>query len=52
MEIWGYCRDCDRWFYCSSQEYDNPDWHCPVCGAEPVALENRAPRDKPDDARD
>jgi hypothetical protein len=46
MELWGHCRDCDRWFYCSSQEPGDRHWHCPVCGAEPAVLENRTSRDR------
>lgn len=44
MEIWAYCDDCSRWFYC-------PEWFnrtkpqpvCPGCHREPQAIENRAP---------
>lgn len=43
MEIWAYCDDCSRWFYC-------PEWFnrtkpqpvCPGCHREPQAIENRA----------
>lgn len=42
-DIWGYCESCCRWFAC-------PTWFdknavqplCPVCLAEPAAIENRA----------
>jgi hypothetical protein len=40
MEIWGRCGTCARWFYCSL--IDAEVWTCPVCAAEPVAIENRA----------
>ena len=44
MDIWGHCSTCDRWFYCPTTDGDasTTDWSCPVCGAEPVAIENRA----------
>lgn len=44
METWGFCRECDRWFYCPKW-FDKaaPQPVCPVCGAEPRAIENRPP---------
>ena len=41
--IWARCRSCTTWFHC-------PQWfdrnasapHCPACGDEPDAIENRA----------
>lgn len=45
MDIWGHCGTCDRWFYCPASDADTGGetaWSCPVCGAEPVAVENRA----------
>jgi hypothetical protein len=42
-EIWGYCPDCRRWFYCDGWfRRDLPAPTCPVCGMEPTAIENRA----------
>jgi hypothetical protein len=41
MEIWGRCGECSRWFYCDTH---SPEWQCPVCAVEPVAIENRATR--------
>lgn len=46
-DIWGLCDICDRWFFC-------PDWFdkqapqpcCPVCSAEPSAIENRGSTDR------
>ena len=42
MDIWGHCEDCERWFYCPTGAHAEPDWACPVCGAEPMVIENRA----------
>jgi rubredoxin len=45
MELWGHCTTCDRWFYCPTSGDDAGEedaWHCPVCGAEPTVIENRA----------
>ena len=45
MEIWGHCGTCDRWFYCPTNDgYANDEnaWICPVCRAQPTAIENRA----------
>jgi hypothetical protein len=45
MDIWGHCPACDRWFYCPIDDGDRqaePTWLCPVCRAEPTAIENRA----------
>jgi rubredoxin len=44
MELWGYCATCDRWFYCPTDgdTRDGDAWICPVCRAEPSAIENRA----------
>jgi rRNA maturation endonuclease Nob1 len=44
MEIWGRCAPCARWFYCPVAE-DAHEWSCPVCGSEPIAIENRAQAD-------
>jgi hypothetical protein len=45
MDIWGRCGVCARWFYCSSMDVDAAGgWRCPVCGSEPVAVENRGAR--------
>ena len=41
MDLWGRCRTCRRWFSCPLTAQDRRAWHCPVCGSEPVALENR-----------
>jgi hypothetical protein len=42
-EIWGLCGNCDRWFYCAGWfDRSKPSPVCPVCGAEPQAIENRA----------
>jgi hypothetical protein len=45
MEIWGLCRQCERWFYCDGW-FDRaaPTPTCPVCGSEPTAIENRSAR--------
>jgi hypothetical protein len=40
MEIWGRCGSCERWFYCPMSTTE--PWSCPVCAAEPIAIENRA----------
>lgn len=43
MEIWAYCDDCRRWFYCPDWfDRDQPTPVCPACCQEPVAVENRA----------
>jgi hypothetical protein len=45
MEIWGLCRECQRWFYCAGWfDDDVPMPTCPACGSEPSAIENRAAR--------
>lgn len=45
-DIWGYCATCARWFYCAGWfDKTRPQPVCPVCSAEPVAIENRSPRD-------
>lgn len=45
VEMWGRCSTCDRWFYCEGWfDKDVPAPTCPVCGAEPSAIENRAAR--------
>lgn len=42
-DIWGYCSWCQRWFACPTWfDRDRPAPTCPVCGAEPRAIENRA----------
>jgi rRNA maturation endonuclease Nob1 len=40
MDLWGQCPGCHQWFYC---DYLADEWVCPVCGREPVSIENRAP---------
>jgi hypothetical protein len=42
MEIWARCGSCARWFHCPHDARRETGWHCPVCGSDPVALENRA----------
>jgi hypothetical protein len=43
VEIWALCRDCDRWFYCADWfDKTAPAQVCPVCGADPSAIVNRA----------
>lgn len=43
MEIWGHCSGCDRWFPCEGWfDREAPAPCCPMCGAEPHAIENRA----------
>jgi hypothetical protein len=36
-ELWGFCGECERWFYCSPGQARI----CPVCGASPVRVERR-----------
>lgn len=44
METWGYCRPCDYWFHCPRWfDKEAPQPLCPLCGAEPRAIENREP---------
>jgi hypothetical protein len=44
-EIWGRCPVCARWFFCGGWfDPEVPEPSCPVCRAEPVAIENRAVR--------
>lgn len=42
MEIWAWCAPCRRWFYCPAW-FDRTQPHpcCPLCDAEPTAIENR-----------
>ncbi len=45
MEIWGHCAHCDVWFPCLDWfDRSAPPPCCPFCGADPWAIENRAPR--------
>lgn len=45
MDIWGRCGTCERWFYCPMDgTRAESAWSCPVCGKDPVAIENRATR--------
>jgi rRNA maturation endonuclease Nob1 len=39
METWGFCRGCDRWFYCGRVATSAA---CPVCGGTAEAIEERA----------
>lgn len=42
MDIWGWCADCDTWFGCEGWfDPEAPQPHCPTCGKEPAAIENR-----------
>jgi hypothetical protein len=42
-EIWAYCNECLRWVYCERWfDREAADPTCPVCKADPVAIENRA----------
>lgn len=48
MEIWALCEDCKRWFYCEhafDETAEGPT--CPVCGAEPRTIQDRAAPDEP-----
>lgn len=41
-DIWGYCGECDRWFYCAGWfDRSVPQPVCPVCHSEPDMIENR-----------
>lgn len=41
-DIWGFCDICDRWFFCQDWfDKQAPQPCCPVCSAEPSAIENR-----------
>lgn len=43
MEIWAFCQECDRWFYCAGwREGAVPQPTCPVCGAAPQTFVDRA----------
>lgn len=43
MEVWALCGECDRWFYCEGWlDQTVPPPTCPVCGAEPTAIEERS----------
>lgn len=43
MEIWAYCHECGRWFYCPEWfDQAEPQPVCPACYREPSAIENRA----------
>lgn len=43
VDIWGLCPTCEQWFRCE-RWFDRtaPQPTCGRCGAEPVAIENRA----------
>lgn len=42
-EIWGFCPDCERWFYCERWfDKTGPAPVCPVCSSNPVAIEDRS----------
>lgn len=44
-EIWARCAPCERWFFCQAWfDKTAPAPVCPVCGTDPVAIENRACR--------
>lgn len=36
-ETWGFCPDCQRWFYCEGGVGTDPV--CPVCWGEPSAID-------------
>jgi hypothetical protein len=43
VEIWGWCSDCARWFYCDGwfdRTRDEPT--CPVCAGQATKIVNRA----------
>jgi hypothetical protein len=42
MELWGRCGGCARWFFLAVDLTDRAPWMCPVCGLEPIEVENRA----------
>lgn len=43
MEIWALCETCRRWFHCPTWfDRSQPQPRCPLCNAEPTAIENRA----------
>lgn len=40
---WALCGECDRWFYCErGTDATRSAPTCPVCGAPPLALCDRA----------
>lgn len=40
-EVWGFCSDCQRWFYCAGWSDETaPAPTCPVCSGDPVAIEH------------
>jgi hypothetical protein len=42
-EIWGYCDQCERWFYCEGwRDSVEPHPTCPVCGIEASRLDDHA----------
>lgn len=42
-DIWAFCDTCERWFFCADWfDKEAPQPCCPVCSAEPSAIENRA----------
>ncbi len=42
MEIWAWCGQCRRWFYCERDGGERTTRVCPVCVAAPDAVEDRA----------
>ncbi|HVM13731.1 MAG TPA: hypothetical protein VM287_05305 [Egibacteraceae bacterium] len=45
-DIWAFCDTCERWFFCADWfDKEAPQPCCPVCRAEPSAIENRAAMD-------
>lgn len=42
LDLWGRCCSCVRWFYIQTRHTQTVTMRCPVCGAYPEQLENRA----------
>lgn len=46
-DIWGRCPECCRWFFCKGWfDREIPQPCCPVCGAEPDSIVNRATQER------
>jgi hypothetical protein len=42
-EIWAFCAECERWFYCERWfDHNAGRPSCPVCTAEPAEVKDRA----------